>query len=260
MSEPTDNGQSPDPTNGAHQADWPSAGVGSRAPTATRKEAAPKRAAASLGFLLDATRRRRGGRLFLWFLVGALALSGIGLLAYPVVTDLWADRIQGNLENQFAQHSEAEINAYKTRNVGVGQALTRLRINRLGVAVIVVEGISGNALRAGAGHYEQSALPGDPTGNVAIAGHRTGFGEPFRHLELLRDGDEIELATPVGRFVYKVIGAFDGHQNPWITSSTDWSVISPTPEPSLTLTTCDPPGTSLNRLIVRARLDHILPA
>ena len=81
--------------------------------------------------------------------------------------------------------------------------------------------------------------------------HRTGFGEPFRHLEKLTKGDEVSLQTPFGTFLYKVIGPFDGHGNPWITGPEDWGVVGPTPTASLTLTTCDPPHTSLNRLIVR---------
>jgi sortase A len=232
---------------------WPSSGVGARPATVTRRESAPKRAVASVGFLLDASRRRRSGRIALWGVVVALALSGIGLLSYPVVTDIWANSIQGNLGEQLDNTNAQEASrAFSGRKIAVGAPFTRLRIPKLGVNVVVVEGVTGNALRAGAGHYPTSALPTDVSGNVAIAGHRTGFGEPFRHLERLSTGDRIELVTPFGRFVYEVVGPFDGHANPWITGPADWSVVTATPLPSLTLTTCDPPHTSKNRLIVRA--------
>lgn len=242
---------------------WPDAGVGGAVALPARRENPIKRALGAVGFVLDAIRRRRSGRIVAWFLVVALALTGIGLLAYPFATDIWADRIQGDLEQQFGAGSD-QIQAYRSRSVAVGDALTKIKIPALGgtvgtKGVIVVEGITGNALRAGAGHYPNSALPGDPTGNFAIAGHRTGFGEPFRNLHVLRAGDRIEVATPVGIYIYEVIGAFDGHDNPWITSADDWSVVSPTAEPMLTLTTCDPPGTSKNRLIVRARLVEARP-
>lgn len=234
---------------------WPLAGAGSRPVTVTRREPAPMRALAAVGFLLDAARRRRSGRMALWSLVVGLAAAGVFLLSYPLITDLWAHRIQGGLEKQFKELTAAGVpgSGYVAKPAE-GRALTRLRIPKLGVNVIVVEGVSGNALRAGAGHYPDTALPGDPTGNAAIAGHRTGFGQPFRHLERLREGDRIELITPFGTFVYRVVGPFDGHKNPWVTKPTDLTVIGPTPEPSLTLTTCDPPHTSKNRLIVRARL------
>lgn len=238
---------------------WPSAGVGARRTTTARHEPAPKRVAATAGFLVDAARRRRGPRIAMWFMVITMALVGIGLVSYPFVTDLWANRIQDGLEQQFADDSPARLQVYKTRGFQTGDAVTRIRIPKLGVDKVVVEGVSGNALRAGVGHYPVSALPGEPTGNVAIAGHRTGFGEPFRHLHTMTKGDEIWLETPIGRYRYQVIGAFDGHKNPWITSADDWSVISTTAEPVLTLTTCDPPGTSLNRLILRAKLVQTLP-
>lgn len=249
------------PENGSQNTgqEWPEAGVGARPSTTTQTEAAPKRAFASVGFLLDAARRRRGTRIALWTLVIGLALSGVGLLAYPFATNLWANRIQGGLEAQLADESPARLQVYQSKSFQTGDALTRIRIPSLGVDKVVVEGITGNALRAGVGHYPTSALPGDPTGNVAIAGHRTGFGEPFRYLDRMKEGDEIWLETPVGRYKYVVTGPFDGHGNPWITTADDWSVVTMTPEPSLTLTTCDPPGTSTNRLIVRARLAQTLP-
>lgn len=255
MSDSSPNGQNDtSPAEG-----WPEAGVGARQATDTLPEPAPKRAAGTVGFLLDTVRRRRGGRIALWGVVVALTLAGIGLLAYPFVTNLWANRIQGNLEQQFADQSPARLEVYESRSFKTGDALTRIRIPSLGVDKVVVEGVTGNALRAGVGHYPTSALPGDVTGNVAIAGHRTGFGQPFRHLDKMREGDEIWLETPIGRYKYVVTGPFDGHPNPWITTAQDWSVVSQTPEPSLTLTTCDPPGTSKNRLIVRAVLAQSLP-
>ncbi|HEX9775536.1 MAG TPA: class E sortase [Actinomycetota bacterium] len=233
---------------------WPTAGVGSRRPSAPVKDPVPKRVLSSTSFLLDTSRRRRGGRMFLWSVVVALALAGVGLASYPFVTDVWAGRIQNDLQKDYQENAAALAAAYRARAFDPGDTLTKLHIPSLGVNRIVVEGITGNALRAGLGHYPNTALPGDTTGNIAIAGHRTGFGEPFRHLDALKEGDRIELETPLGRFIYAVMPDFDGHGNPWITAADDWTVTTPTPEPSLTLTTCDPPGTSINRLIVRARL------
>jgi sortase A len=215
------------------------------------KETGTRRVLGSAGFLFDAARRRKGGRIFLWTLVVGLAIGGVVLLTYPMLTDFWAHRRQSGLAKQFTAPSQ--IQAYRDRRIPVGGALTRLRIPKLGVNVIVVEGISGNALRAGAGHYPDTPLPGE-LGNVAIAGHRTGFGEPFRHLERMRKGDRIILETPIGRYVYEVTGPFDGHANPWITGPKDWTVLTSGIGAELTLTTCDPPHTSKNRMIVRAAL------
>lgn len=233
---------------------WPSQSAGPvESRERRRKEGPARRAGATIAFLADAARRRPAGRRALWVLVILLALAGVAMMAYPSFTHFWAKRIQGTLQKQFETHETREIEAYRKREVRPGAALTRLEIPSLRVSTIVVEGTSGNALRAGAGHYEGTPLPGE-AGNVAIAGHRTGFGQPFRHIDKLKEGDLVILSTPLGRYTYKVVGAFDGHPNPWVTFPTDFTVLAPTPEPSLTLTTCDPPHTSKNRLIVRAVL------
>ena len=220
-------------------------------------EGGVRRGVGAVGFLLDSIRRRRSGRIGLWALVVGLTLGGVWLIAYPFITNFWADRIQNGLQDDFAAlQANADPNATgftASNRPTEGQALTRLRIPKLGVNVIVVEGTSGNALRAGAGHFHDTALPGEP-GNVAIAGHRTGYGEPFRHIEKLEKGDQIILETPFATYVYKVGPPFDGHRNPWIVPPTDILVKGPTADAVVTLVTCDPPGTSKNRLIVRGWL------
>lgn len=223
-----------------------------------RKELLPKRVAATSGFLLGCLPRRRSGRRALSVLTILMAFAGVALLMYPFVTDFWANQRQGTLTKQFA--TKQVVEAYKKRQIKVGGALTRLKIPKLsgcsacpGIDVIVVEGITGNALRAGAGHYPTTPLPGE-RGNVSIAGHRTGFGEPFRHIDKLRKGDLVIMETPVGRYTYEVLAPFDNHKNPWVTHARDFTVIAPTADAVLTLTTCDPPHTSKNRLIVRANL------
>jgi len=91
--------------------------------------------------------------------------------------------------------------------------------------------------------------PGE-RGNVAIAGHRTGYGSPFAHLDELRPGDDVTLRTPTGgSTVYTV------RQVSQVKPDADW-VLGPDPlgtgEATLTLTTCDPPHVNSHRLIVFA--------
>jgi sortase A len=193
----------------------------------------------------------------LWGIVIALSLGGAWLIAYPFISNFWAGHLQNGLEQDFAAleaGADPGANGYSAANrPAEGKALTRLKIPKLGVNVIVVEGTSGNALRAGAGHFYETALPGE-NGNVAIAGHRTGYGEPFRHIDKLTKGDQIILETPYSTFVYKVMPAFDGHPNPWVVPPTDITVKGATSSAVVTLVSCDPPGTNENRLIVRAAL------
>ena len=231
---------------------WPEQGAPSVSSRPKPRKGNPfTRLGATIGFLAGASRRRPGGRRVYWVLIVLMTAAGVGMLSYPFATTIWAKRIQDAKRKEIT--TQENIKAFRERTLGVGDAFTRLKVPTLGVDIIVVEGVSGNALRAGAGHYPESALPGDP-GNVAIAGHRTGFGEPFRHLERLRVGDQAVLTTPIGRFTYELTDAFDAHANPWITDPLDWSVIGPTPDAALTLTTCDPPHTSTNRLIARFKL------
>ncbi len=178
--------------------------------------------------------------------VSALLLaSAVGVLGYPVYTNLYQTRIQSQLDREFAAPALAE--AYRERRVSIGDSLTRIKIPAIGVDVIVVEGTSASALRAGAGHYPSTPLPCE-LGNVAIAGHRTTYGRPFNQLDRLKPGDEITLETPVGTCKYTV------NREPFVIVPTDLSVLDPTTEGTLTLTTCHPKGSARQRLIVKADL------
>ena len=172
-----------------------------------------------------------------------LVLGGLGLVGYPFATNMWTDRIQSRLEDQIASPELQQ--AYKERKIETGDSLTRIKIPALGLDTVVVEGITPSALRAGAGHYPQTPLPCEG-GNVSIAGHRTTYGRPFGNVDQLKPGDTIELTTPIGGCVYQVA------KDPWVVPPTEMSVLDPTAERSLTLTTCHPKGSAAQRLIIRA--------
>jgi sortase A len=181
----------------------------------------------------------------------ALALVGVGLVAYPFATDLWAARLQSGLAGDFAA---ASVDTYRAGEVKIGDPLTQLEIPKLGVDVIVVEGTSLAALRAGAGHYPETPLPG-ARGNVAIAGHRTTYGKPFNRLDELVPGDKVILTTPVGRHVYEIT------QRPWVVDPMDWSPVQEYDKGGsfLTLTSCHPEGSAAYRIVARAELIRTEP-
>jgi sortase A len=121
----------------------------------------------------------------------------------------------------------------------------KLKIDRLGISVIVLEGVEDGTLRLAAGHVPDTALPGQ-FGNVAIAAHRDTFFRPLRNI---RTGDKITLETPKGSYEYKVDAT-------WIVNPEHVGVLNPTPYPELTLITCYPfyfVGNAPDRFIVRAR-------
>lgn len=210
-----------------------------------------------LAWMLHVLRTRPAGRAVLGALAALLFVTGLGMCLYPFGTDLYARQVvQRPLEDRFADPGLRQ--AYLERAVPAGDPLTRIRIPAIGVEAIVVEGTSAQALRAGAGHYPDTPLPGE-AGNVAIAGHRTTYGKPFSRLEALQAGDLIELETPLQTHTYRVVdhpprlaGCPSGAC--WITAPDDWGVVGPTAEPTLTLTTCHPRGSDRQRLILRAEL------
>jgi sortase A len=208
----------------------------------------------SAGSLLGDALRRPGGRRALSVLSVVLLIAGVAMFAYPVGTDFYGRYKQGDLNSQFGDQRYQE--RYSTRTIPVGDVLTRLRIDTkdVKVNVLVVEGTTPAALRAGAGHYPGTPLPGE-AGNVGIAGHRTTFGRPFNHLDLMKPGDEVILETPFKVFHYKVVAPFGGHANPWVVTPKDFSVVQDVPgKHFLTLTTCHPKGSAKKRLVLRLEL------
>ena len=223
-----------------------------------------QRASAS-GFLLDAIRHRRAGRRVLSGVITMLFLAGAGMFTYPFFTDLYTKHsVQAGLEQEF-EHDSLRALTFEEWEATVenGRALTRIIIPELGVNTLVVEGTSPDALRAGAGHYPNTPLPGQD-GNVAIAGHRTTYGRPFNQVDLLEAGDAIWLLTPVGEYEYEVVTppaewgatpeAYRCETACFITHPQDWQVIAPTSVPSLTLTSCHPKGSAAQRIVIRAEL------
>lgn len=127
-----------------------------------------------------------------------------------------------------------------------GAAVARIEIPKIGVDKIVVSGVGVSDLRRAPGHYVSTPMPGEP-GNAGIAGHRTTYGAPFNRLDELAQGDEIFVTTRSGRFVYSV-RTID------VVSPRDRTVLQPTEDNRLTLTTCHPKFSARQRLIVVADL------
>lgn len=107
------------------------------------------------------------------------------------------------------------------------------------------------ALEEGVLHYATSPDPGE-LGNGAIFGHSSGniFNEgkykyAFILLKSLTNGDVFYLQKDSKRYIYKVV-------EKKIVKPTEVSVLNSIPNrpATFTLITCDPPGTSVNRLVV----------
>jgi sortase A len=134
--------------------------------------------------------------------------------------------------------------------INEGDPIALIELPTLGVKKYVVAGVQTADLKKGPGHYPATPFPGE-LGNAAIAGHRTTYGEPFRHLDDLNIGDPIVITDLLGRtFTYLV-------SNQQVVEATDsWVVATTDPTKAiLTLTTCHPEFSAKQRLIISAELD-----
>lgn len=206
----------------------------------------PNTGSGALDKVVSVLRQRRWARMALTTASIGLLVGAIGTVGYPFYTNLLQDRIQSRLDRQIA--SPEMRSAYLKREIEIGDSLTRVLIPSIDVDVIVVEGTTASALRAGAGHYPNTPLPCE-IGNVAIAGHRTTYGRPFHNVDLLEIGQEITLVTPIGSCTYEV------SEEPFSVRPTQTDVVANTPDEAvLTLTTCHPKGSARERLIIKATL------
>lgn len=224
----------------------------------------PPVAAASgpFGTMLGIALRRPGGRRAGSLFTVLLLLAGVGMFAFPALTDLYGNLQQRHVQDQST--SPQFQTEYLEHKIKVGQGLTRLIIHndRVNVNVLVVEGTSLAALQAGAGHYLNTPFPCEQ-GNVGIAGHRTTYGRPFNKIDKMRTGDTVDLVTPFARCTYRVVAPFDGHSNPWVVLPNAYQVVGQQGVLGtgrwLTLTSCHPKGSDSHRIVLRLKLVKITP-
>jgi sortase A len=127
-----------------------------------------------------------------------------------------------------------------------GEAIGRIRAPAMaGLETIVVQGTDTASLQKGPGHYPETPFPG-AGGTVAIAGHRTTYLAPFRHIDSMQRGDLVVLEMPYATIVYRV-------QRTAVVDPTDVGVIRPVGYERLVLSACTPLYSAAQRFIVFAR-------
>lgn len=125
-----------------------------------------------------------------------------------------------------------------------------LVIPRMALRAVVLKGTNYRDLIKGPGHLRGTSLPGEK-GNCVISGHRTMYGAPFGNLDLLSPGADILVYTKDKIYHYVV-------KEKKIVSPDDLSVVDPTKDNRLTLTTCHPKFSDRNRLVVIALLKEAI--
>lgn len=197
----------------------------------------------------------------------ALVVVGLLVLADAAATLTWQEPLSALRATRAQQRLEAQLRAIElaappqrvrdrarvaaaaqalARSRRDGQAVAELRIARIGLHAIVVRGTSPADLREGPGLIAGTPLPGQ-RGTTAIAGHRTTYGAPFRHLDALRRGDAITLRLPYASFRYRV-------ESRRIVAPGDLSVLRRVGHDRLVLSACHPLFSAARRIVVLARL------
>jgi sortase A len=116
-----------------------------------------------------------------------------------------------------------------------------------------------DVLNEGIGHYPGTQMPG-AVGNVALAGHRTGWGAPLGDIANLQIGDSIYLETEDGWYRYEF-------RSLEYVMPTGIAVLEPVPQFAnavavdriLTLTSCNPKLTAAERIIAYSVFDTWYP-
>ena len=193
----------------------------------------------------------------------SLILAGLGLIL--LVTGLWMMRSpeappERGLELSAVSLAEGWSLSQVRQDYPVGKLVVttdreayengnlRLVIPSLDQDVLVQNNVDTESLRSGPGLYEYSQLPApDTNANVSIAGHRDIEGAEFYYIDRLTDGDLMYLVYQEKVYIYQ-------YESTQIIQSDDWNPIACKDYPCLTLTSCDPIGTFINRIVLTGRL------
>jgi sortase A len=202
-----------------------------------------------------------------------LFVVGIGVLVWTATVYLWKDpfttaytayeqrRLESNLDEQFESWRPAAEPVVRPGNPKPqddlarearrfrltsedGDAIARLRVPRLDLNLVVVNGTSTSDLRRGPGRHLESFMPGEGK-LVYVAGHRTTYGAPFSNIDQLEPGDRISVELPYGSVDYRVT-------NRRIVDDNDVAVLESRGREELVLQACHPRFFASERYLVYA--------
>jgi sortase A len=143
-----------------------------------------------------------------------------------------------------------EAKLYRLRSKR-GQVIGRLRVPRMSINMLLVNGTDHDTLKKGPGRDGRTFMPGENR-LVYIAGHRTTYLAPFSHIDRLRRGDRVTIEVPYGTFIYAVTR----HR---IVKSTDLSVLRSPRHELVELQACHPRFFASHRYIAYAKLLRVEP-
>jgi sortase A len=132
-----------------------------------------------------------------------------------------------------------------------GDAIGRLRIPKLDLNMIVVNGTESRTLRKGPARHKRTFLPGEGK-LIYIAGHRTTYSAPFSDIDDLERGDRVRLELPYATVEYTV-------RRHRIVEAHELSVLRSRGREELALQACWPRFFASHRYIAYARPVRVIP-
>lgn len=203
---------------------------------------------------------------------GLTVMADVGLtVAYKEpVSSIYGELQQNEAENQLADlesnyPSAADLAAIRgvrglgrkakvlanrfARQAKEGEAIGRIEAPDMDADAVVVQGTQTATLQKGPGHYPDTGFPGQGR-TIGIAGHRTTYLAPFRHIDDMRRGDEVTLEMPYATFTYRV-------QKTRIVDDSAVGVVREVGYERLVLTACHPLYSAAQRYVVFARLADV---
>ncbi|HVR12595.1 MAG TPA: class D sortase, partial [Gaiellaceae bacterium] len=204
-----------------------------------------------------------------------LLVVGFGVLAWAATVYLWKDpfttaytayeqrKLESSLDRRFetwkpARHPASHATAQPKPQIDdvrsearrfrleshEGDAIAKLKIPRIHLDAVVVNGTGTADLRRGPGRHLETYMPGERQ-LVYIAGHRTTYGAPFGDIDKIRPGDLITASLPYATVTYRVTG----HR---IVDDNDLSVLKTHHREQLVLQACHPRFFASERYLVYA--------
>jgi sortase A len=142
----------------------------------------------------------------------------------------------------------------------LGDPLFSIKIPKIGLDTIIVEGVGVDQLKKGPGLFPDcttgessecvsgAKYPGE-NGNVAISGHRTTYGAPFFRVNELKKGDVIDFVSGRARYRYRV------REQKIVDPVGGFAEVEQAGRTELTLTSCHPRFSAAQRLIIKANFE-----
>ena len=207
-----------------------------------------------------------------------LVVGGVATLLWVVVVWQWQDpftalytrwqqhRLASSYDERFTKfhplRPPANTLAAEQRTIAIeaaryrrdskrGEAIGRIKVPRLGLNMILVNGTDHDSLIKGPGRDLRTYMPGQGQ-LIYIAGHRTTYLAPFSHIDSLRRGDRVTLELPYATFVYRVVR----HR---IVPSNDLSVLESHGREVVILQACHPRFFATHRYLAYATPVRVVP-